>query len=192
MAKLIFLDTETTGIDPQKNGIIQLAAIMDIEGQEVDQFNMIMKPFEGCIIEDEALEVSGITREQIEKAEPEIFVYRMFTAWLAKHIDKYSKLDKGFLVGYNANFDDQFLRALATRCNDKFLGSFKWPDIIDVRGIAALRLADKRPQMPNFKLGSVGKEILGETRLNEILESGGLHNALTDIVLTREIFYRVK
>lgn len=31
--KILWIDTETTGLDPDKHGIIQLAMIVDIDGQ---------------------------------------------------------------------------------------------------------------------------------------------------------------
>lgn len=192
MAKFLFLDTETTGVDPQKNGIVQLAAILEINGVEAERFETLIKPWEGCIIEDAALEVSGITREQIQNAPDEREAWRKFTMFLGRHIDKFSKTDKSFLIGYNVNFDDNFMRALADRVGDRYLGSWKWADCIDVRGMAALKLCEIRHTLPNFKLGTIAEVILGEQQFAQILDEGGLHNAMTDIVLTREVFHRIK
>ena len=38
--KLIYLDTETTGLDSRKHGMVQLACIIEIDGDSHD-FNML-------------------------------------------------------------------------------------------------------------------------------------------------------
>ena len=56
----IFIDVETSGLDPQTNGIIQLACII---GKE--EFSINIKPFKNCKYDDKALEINNTTREQI-------------------------------------------------------------------------------------------------------------------------------
>jgi DNA polymerase-3 subunit epsilon len=191
MAKLLFLDTETTGTEPKIHGIIQIAAILEVDGQEAERFEVRIRPWDGCVYDPDALKVSGATREAIEVYVPEPTAWVLFIQFLGRHISKYYKDDKAFLVGYNAPFDDQFLRALAERCGDKYLGSYKWPDLIDVRGLAALRLMSVRGDLPNFKLGTVAQTVLGKTRMEAILQERGLHDAMADIDITRELFQQL-
>ena len=53
--KVLYFDTETTGLDAGKHGIIQLAALMEIGGEIVETFNMKFQPHEGALINPEAL-----------------------------------------------------------------------------------------------------------------------------------------
>lgn len=65
MAKLIFIDTETTGFDVKKNAMIQLAAILEVDGEECSRIDLRVRPFEGAVIEESALKVNGTTPEML-------------------------------------------------------------------------------------------------------------------------------
>jgi DNA polymerase-3 subunit epsilon len=184
MEKLLFLDTEATGLNPERNGIIQLSAIMDINGEAVEEFDERVKPWDACEFTKEAQDVTGKTREQIAEFTPERVAYSGFTSFLSRHISPYDKLDKAFIVGYNASFDNSMIRALAARCGDKYFGSFVWSPFLDVMTLAGMKLKVKRSQMVNFKLESVAREILGAKEV----ESLKFHDSLEDIRVTRKIY----
>lgn len=186
--KVLYFDTETTGLDAKLHGIVQLAAWMEVSGVAHGRFAAYMRPWPGCVYDPKAMEVNGIARETLAAAKSEEAVYKEFKAWLGRYVNPYEKNDKVFLCGYNVGFDDNFLRALAARCGDRFLGSYKWPDLWDVRVEAAIKLADDRPNMPNFKLETVARHVLGDAGVDEILErEGHTHDAMVDVVLTREL-----
>src|SRR3712207_9107105 len=85
-------------------------------------------------------------------------VYAQFVAMLGKHVDKFNKKDKFFLVGYNnAAFDNQFLRGFFLQNGDNYFGSWFWANTIDVMVLATAYLAERRPEMENFKLSTVAK-----------------------------------
>ena len=63
--KILWVDTETTGTDPGKNGIIQLAGVLEINGHETTRFDFKIRPFADDVIEDTALAVNGFTREEL-------------------------------------------------------------------------------------------------------------------------------
>ena len=188
LVKVIYLDTETTGLDPKANGIIQLAAWMEIDGETKDRFNVYMKPWDGCVYTEEAMKTNGISCETIDAAKSELEVYGEFKSWMDHYINRYDKQDRAFLCGYNVGFDDNFLRALADRCGDKYLGSYKWSSAWDVMSEASIKLAEDRPNMPNFKLETVARHVLGDNAVDEILKrEGHTHDAMVDVVITREL-----
>ena len=189
--KLCYIDTETTGLDAKRHGIIQLAAIMEIDGEEVSTFSEKMRPASTCAADTSALEISGNTIEMIKTYRPESEVYRNFVEWLGQFVGKFDKLDKAFFCGYNSPFDVEFVRALFERNGDKFFGSWFWSGSIDVMGAALWSLRDQRPRLANFKLGTVAEHVLG-SRVAELTADAGLHDALTDIRLTRELHMRVR
>lgn len=183
MTKLCYIDTETTGLDSKRHGIIQLAAIMEIDGAEVSTFSEKMRPASSCAADPQALEISGNTIEMIKTYRPEAEVYRDFVRWLGDHIGKFDKLDKAFFCGYNSPFDVEFVRALFDRNGDKYFGSWFWSGSIDVMGAALWALREKRSELPNFKIGTVADFVLGEQAQAMTAETG-LHDALTDIRVT--------
>lgn len=63
--KLLFLDLETTGTNPGKHGIHQISGQIVIDGIVKESFDFHVQPNPKAIIEDEALAVAGVTREQV-------------------------------------------------------------------------------------------------------------------------------
>lgn len=50
MKKVLWLDLETTGIDPDRHGIIQFAALVEINGELVDALEIKMQPHKGALV----------------------------------------------------------------------------------------------------------------------------------------------
>ena len=185
--KLLFFDLETTGTNPGRNGIHQISGQIVIDGKHVQDFDFHVQPNPKAVIEDAALQVGGVTREQILAYPPMEQVYKEFVAMLGKYVDKYDKKDKFFLVGYNnAAFDNQFLRGFFLQNGDVYFGSWFWSNSIDVMVLASAHSADRRAEMENFKLSTVAK-FLGVS-----VSDDSLHNALYDIELTRAVYEIVK
>lgn len=181
--KILFFDLETTGVNPAKHGIHQISGEIVIDGQSKEQFNFHVQPNPKAIIEEEALAVGGVTREQIMAYPPMQEIYNKFISLLSKYVDKYNKADKFFLAGYNnAAFDNQFLRGFFLQNNDKYFGSWFWANSIDVMVLATVYLAEKRQEMENFKLATVAKT------LGVNVDDESLHDAMYDINLTKAIY----
>lgn len=184
--KQVFYDLETTGTKFWRNGIHQLSGMVVIDGEVKEEFDFHVQPNPKAEIEDEALAVAGVTREQVMAYPPMWGVWQQFTAILAKYVDKYDKADKFFLCGYNnAPFDNQFLRAWFVQNGDNYFGSWFWSSAIDVMVLAAQALMEKRPMMKDFKLHSVA------TQLGIVLDESKLHDAMYDIYLTHEVYKRL-
>ncbi len=182
--KLLFFDLETTGTYPGKHGIHQMSGMIVIDGEIKEKFDFKVRPNPQAEILDEALEVAGVTREQILAYPPMGEVYHQFVdGILAKYVDRYNKTDKFFLVGYNnASFDNQFLRGFFLQNGDKYFGSWFWANCMDVMVLATPYLAAKRAEMKDFKQGTVAKA------LGIPVEDEKLHDALYDIEICKAIF----
>lgn len=186
MAKLFFYDLETTGVKFWKNGIHQISGCIEIDGDVKEEFNFHVKPNPACVIEDEALDVSGVTLEQINAYPDMNVVYNQVKTMLSKYVNRYNKYDKFFLVGYNnAPFDNQFFRAFFVQNNDNYFGSYFWSSAIDVMVLAANHLKSTRHTMEDFKLKTVANT-LGVT-----VDESKLHDALYDIYLTRAVYRKI-
>ena len=195
MYKLCFIDVETTGTDAKRNGILQIAGeIILLEGlttgtdkkhnyEVVDSFNFNVKPFATDVIEDKALEVNKITREQIHTFENPSASYQGIMNIFCKSVDKYNKKDKYFFVGYNARFDYDFMRAWFEKNGDKYFGSFFYFPPLDVMNAAMWNMIRERKTLPNFKLETVANNL-------GITLEGNFHDAMKDIQITKEIFFK--
>ena len=186
MAKLFFYDLETTGLKFWKNGIHQISGCIEIDGDVKEEFNFHVKPNPACVIEDEALDVSGVTLEQINAYPDMNVVYNQVKTMLSKYVNRYNKYDKFFLVGFNnAPFDNQFFRAFFVQNYDNYFGSYFWSSAIDVMVLAANHLKSTRHTMEDFKLKTVANT-LGVT-----VDESKLHDALYDIYLTRAVYRKI-
>lgn len=105
----IWIDLETTGLDRGKHGVIQIAGAIEIESKTHSTFNYRPRLMGGDKISQEALDTHGVTITQIRRYEPAEDVFRGFVLMLREFVDPMDKLDKFTLLGYNANFDYQFL-----------------------------------------------------------------------------------
>lgn len=185
--KLFFYDLETTGVNPGKNGIHQISGMIVINGEVKETFNFKVQPNPKAVIEKTALEVSGVTEEQIMAYSPMEVVFRkQLIPMISNYVDRYNKNDKFYLVGYNnAHFDNDFFRGFFIQNGDKYFGSYFWANCFDCMVLATPYLADVRPQMANFKQGTVAKALGIE------VDDTKLHDALYDISICKAIYDKV-
>lgn len=184
--KVLFFDLETTGTFLNKHGIHQISGSVVIDGEVKEKFNFKVQPKPGAQFDAQALEVGGVTQEQIMAYPPMGVVFKQFVDMLAKYVDRYNKKDKFFLAGFNnAHFDNQFLRAWFADNGDKYFGSWFWSNSIDVMVLATPYLAAKRSEMENFKQGTAAKALgiqVDDTRLHDAEYDIEICKAIYDIV----------
>lgn len=183
--KLLYLDTETTGIS-HRSTIIQIAAIIEIDGVVKETVNLHCAPFPDSDISEEALAVTKLTREGIFAFDPPVAVCEMFTNTLGKYVNKYDKNDKFTVVGHNIKFDLDMVRNWAFRCGEKFIASyldFK-SDFDTLSYVKCLKVFNRLPATKNNKLTTLC-EAFGISLENA-------HDALGDIEATRSLYYFLK
>jgi DNA polymerase-3 subunit epsilon len=176
---------ETTGTDPAKHGIIQIAGAVVIDGEMKEKFDWKVRPLRGDMVSPEACKVNGVTVEQMREFPEAPVVFGQLLALLGRYVDKFNKKDKFFFVGFNSTFDDSFLRRFWDKNGDSYYGSWFWWPSIDVAVLAANRLGDARAEMPNFKLTTVAEYLA-------IKADGSAHDAGYDIELTRKLYESCK
>ena len=173
MNKIIFIDTETGGVNPEKAALIQLSGIIRIDKKDVEKFNFYIKPFENSEVSEKALEVQRRTLEELktDKYVEEKEVYKEFINLLDKYIDKYDKTDKFIVAGYNVRFDVDILKAFFQRHGNNFLFSYLDSSMLDpLYSIRLLQIAEILPILENNKLETWCKHFGIELKAHDSLE----------------------
>ena len=173
MNKIIFIDTETGGVNPEKSALIQLSGIIRIDKKDIEKFNFYIKPFENSEVNEKALEVQGRTLEELktDKYVEEKEVYKQFINLLDKYIDKYDRTDKFVVAGYNVRFDVDILKAFFQRHGNNFLFSYLDSSMLDpLYSIRLLQIAEILPVLENNKLETWCKHFGIELKAHDSLE----------------------
>lgn len=183
--KLIFLDTETTGLDREKHSILQLAGtILNTQTQESETFDFHIAPYTTEPWGKGAYDTHHISEEEAAKFPSQNQVFHEFKKLLSKYVDQYDKLDKLYIVGYNVQFDVDFLYNWFKRNADPYFYSwFHYPPL-DVMQLMGWKMLGKRQELENFKLATVYKYLFGT-------ELVGAHGALSDAEATKQIMLAI-
>jgi DNA polymerase-3 subunit epsilon len=185
--KTVFFDLETTGIEPQKAAVIQIGAILDVDGKEVDNLNIKLKPHLGAHVDQRALDVTGLTMEQLMYDEERLEFREGYWKFMEfcgfKPGQRVYTRHRIHRAGYNIlGFDNSFLQILGERSGDQYTyAKFHWPGI-DVASIACAALRGRRQDMQDFKLMTVASFM-------DIGVDGQAHDALFDVRVTRDLYY---
>lgn len=182
MDKILWIDTETTGLSDWKNGIIQIAGFIEIEGEVVEEFDFKVRPFPQDEIHNKALEVNGVTRAELAKFPAPQVVYRALIKILEKYINKFNSEDKFVLAGYNINFDKRFLASFFKKNGDNYFHSYVDYHLLDVMAAVQIWRRQCKPDIPNIKLVTVAKYLGFDANF---------HDALDDIKVTKEVYLKV-
>lgn len=146
----VILDTETTGLNPSSDKIIQISAIKyNSAGVPTDVYNTYLNP--GCPIPARASSINGITDKMVSTAPKAQQIRDQFISFLGNDL----------IVGYNVKFDLKFL-------NNTFDEIFAGCQYVD-----ALEIARECLSMPDYKLGTVASRV-------GFKPNASFHNALTD------------
>ena len=159
--KLIFLDTETTGLNAWKYGkphheITELALIVHEDGKEVYRGSWKFVPRRIETADPIALDIGGFNLDVWEREAIE---------WSPKFISGLcSIMDGGVVVGHNVKFDIGFLKALFSDFNMKF----RFPPELDTKALARMVWG-----FDSLKMDFIRENVDGMT-------SDGAHRALKD------------
>ena len=178
MKKAFYFDVETTGLNEWKNDIIQLAWIVEINGEIRDTGVTHVRPFDFTTIEPKALETNGMKLEELKDFPHPQEVHDGLLQLLGKYVNKYDKGDKFHPAGYNVRFDVGFLQNFFKKNNDKYYGSwFNW------------KLVD--PLAKLYEMDYEGRISLPDYKLSTVCAHFGIplmaHDALSDIKATWEL-----
>jgi DNA polymerase-3 subunit epsilon len=158
-SRTIYYDTETTGVRPDKDRIIEIAAY---DPDRDISFVQFVNP--GCPIPAESTSITGITDEMVSLA-PNFEV-------VGKNFMEFCGHDAILIAHNNERFDKLFLEAEASRNNLifptwRYIDSLKWS-------------RKYRTDLPSHALQSL-REVYG-------FEANQAHRALDDVIMLYKIF----
>jgi len=183
MIKKLFIDTETTGPDRLRHGLIEISGIVELGREEKEKFTFNCSLFEGDEIDPAAEENHGYTEEEIHEFPDPVETYYKLIAVFGEYVDRYDPKDKFQFLGYGAEFDNNVLRRFFAKAGDTdYFGSWFFTPWIDVMSLAANALKTERYRMENFKLGIVANFVGIEVKEDK------LHHSAYDIRLTKQLY----
>lgn len=176
----VVVDVETSGFDPKKNAILEIALIPILLDNgifvESDPLHFHITPFKGAAMDEKALEFNQIQPDHpFRFAEEEYEVLQQINIKINK-ILKDNNCTKAILIGHNSHFDLHFLNAAYDRNNIR--SSFHSFSSFDTATLAALAY--------------------GETVLAKAMQKAKIrfnpdeaHSALYDTKKTAELFCKI-
>lgn len=189
---IVCFDFETGGKDSTKCEIIQIGAVViDRNSLKIkDEFETKMKPDNFDALEDEALKVNGITREQLEAAPDAKTMFPVFASWIQKHNTRKDKGTFGAPIPCGWGIDGFDMPILKRYCLKYNYWDKKWENQTLLNPIFTFDCMKHfwfwlrtNPDLENIKLPTV-LEYMGVPK-DEIV--AGAHNALWDVKWTAKI-----
>lgn len=183
MSKVIWLDTETTGLDSKIHGIREIGFIIEIDGVEKDRgllyINTMSYKKEKYIskyVENEM----GVTKQKLSEYPNSNKQNIAFSNTLYKYL-KDDKENKFIFAGFNIDFDIKFIKEWFEDCGIGDLYDYK--EYFSYQSLDVLALVRHFKYLDIFETENNKLETLCKHFDIEI----NAHEALSDIVATKKL-----
>jgi len=175
--KFVAFDLETTGLNNQKDEIIEIGAVkFSVQTEKgivvpklEKEFQTFVKP--NMMIPAEASSVNHIYDKDVENAPSVGEAIKAFTAFCGQ---------SSILIAHNANFDASFLRAAYQKNPQIIPGN----PIVDSLAISKAIL----PEASSHKLGILAAMFQRRNEIGMKIESDKAHRAVYDCLMLMEVF----
>jgi DNA polymerase III subunit epsilon len=177
--RLLFIDTETGGLDPGKHSLLSLAMVIWEDMEIVDSQEILIN--DGILsVTEEALSINKIDLEKHKQsAVSSSQALDKILLFICKHFPRQRKIT---LAGHNVHFDAAFLRSFFS-ANKKDFNEYFSHRIIDTSSILHyLYLAGKMKQ----------RAISSDDAFDLFdIEVEGRHTAIGDAIATAKLFTKL-
>jgi len=166
------IDTETTGTDPARDRIVELAAVQFHQDRILRRMGMLLNP--GMPIPQEASAIHGIKDEDVAACPSIDEIAERFL----RHVH-----EAQVLVGYNWPFDAAFLHQALGR---PWLDAIAGKTVIDALVVVRLDAVGRYWKGPGrHKLDAVARQL-------EVPREGKSHRASSDCVVTCRVLWKLR
>lgn len=178
--KILALDTETSGLDPQRHAIVSLGLAVMEHGEVLESIEFRLGEDPKAEYDIKALQISGITWKGIKEAKTPQIIFREACAWLDNQEARVLPV-----VSHNAAFDAAFISQWTFKCGMWSSGRFiAAPEIVRGPWWCTRRLMSPLG-LDNAKLDTIAGHF-------GLARSTDLHGALEDAVLAGQVFDRLQ
>ena len=177
----MYLDVETTGLDSKLHDIVEIAVLVEIDYEIVEEKCWTVQPFSYSNVSPDALRLTGKTVELLKTYPDPHQVYVEFIEFLSKYCSRYDRSDKFAIAGYNVAFDTRFLREWFLKNGDSYYNSWFSNRDIDVMSLVYFLRYKGQLTLPNYKLATVA--------LSYNLDIQA-HSSLSDVKAVRELLLK--
>lgn len=180
---VLFIDTETTGTDPTKHSLIQIAAELHKDGLCVAKFNRTIK-HDQVSVDLGALKVNRIGLGRLDSyGLPLKVVLTEFVDFLLDINGRYSDV---VVCGHNVNFDVQFITEALRSIGVSNLSALLPFRVLDTASIGLyLHSAGKLDTKGKFSLSALMAAL-------KIKEPESRHEASTDVECVSQVLYALQ
>lgn len=158
--RFVIIDVETTGLDPIKDRICEIAFIETKASKEINRFSTLINPH--MPIPENVRSIHGISDEDVISAPSFSDIANMIVEVFYDSV----------IVGHNIKFDFSFINSELERIG------LKMPEVMMIDTLVLSRKF--LGNIPNNKLKSVAKSMN--------LYSSKWHRALNDVEITKDVF----
>ncbi len=174
--KILFIDTETGGIDPLKNSLLSIGLVIWQEFEITDKREILIN--DGILnVTSKALEINGIIIEEHKKfaLSPKDAIKELEN-FLSHHFSKEEKITLG---GHNINFDVNFFKHFLVSNNYNYFQRFSHRYVDTATILYYLYLSGRLKQ----------KKISSQEAFDYFgIQVEGRHSALGDAIATAKLF----
>jgi DNA polymerase-3 subunit epsilon len=123
-SKLLIIDTETSGLDPDLHSVLAIGAAVWFRGSIVDSIELFVRD-DPMVVQAEAIRINQIDLEWLREhgASPSEAVATL-EAFVRRNFDFSAPGNRVGLVGHNLNFDISFLKRLYQRAGASYHDTF--------------------------------------------------------------------
>lgn len=161
----IVIDVETTGLNNDKDEIIEIGAIKVCSGEIIEEFNILVKSSRPLL--PAITELTGITQEVLDEKGTTLNIA------LASFLRFAGELP---CVAHNAAFDYGFIRSACVKCKMKIFANRQF----DTLAISKKLISDSR----DHKLKTLAEYFS--------LDSSRFHRSINDCIITMHIFEKLR
>ena len=177
--RLLFIDTETGGLDPDKHSLLSLAMVIWEDMEIIDSQEILIN--DGILsVTKEALSINKIDIEKHKQSaiSSSQAIEKMFL-FISKHFPRQGKIT---LAGHNVHFDAYFLRSFLS-ANNKNFSEFFSHRIIDTSSILYYL----------YLAGHIKHKAISSDEAFDLfdIKVEGRHTALGDAIATAKLFTRL-